>query len=1057
MNHEDFEEVEAPEMNEGDSGDSGDSGGSSGKKGGNKAGKKLGNKLMKKLIKLAVQVMAKLMAVVGPYVLGILALLVVLSLVFYIFFDITYETKGKEKEYQEESVEHENEKKKGDDGEFEASQLSAGNKIIKSYYAYYTQQSYYKVIDKKMYKADDKEVVDIKDKYNREKEFMLSPDFLWALDDFLNDDKHRFPEQFILPVHHDEETFELKDLTDKDDMLTVESQKYDRKTLKPIKGEKELGVWDYGFAPILQYKKFKEEQEYRGEVTEMQVWNKDKQKFETKNVSDGKKMTEVVSGFPQDVHMIEKVTSSIGTIENKISHQWENTGESWTKDFSETVTVDVRYKEKETRHKRNAVGMKLYYVVDLEGKPTDKVSPLTTLYPVMEQVEVTKWKKEKKSAKRKAEGFRWSKEPRYDGEPDTSKIKGSKYMEDYMLNYISYVPTNVLGEFDLENRTGKSIAGLEQILEEVEEDLDADSEYDNDETPGATPVDNAIGVEGGSDKFKKAMQYAQYFQKYGEMYGIDPLLLAAKGAQERGGVHSTVKDPGGALGVMQIQVGQHLNSPKSAFNYKTGKKDTVIATMANIQNLETNIQLGAIIMANSISDQKYNPLLGLQSYNYGSGGMNKVINAYASAKGISADDVRKNVKDNGWMPYREKVHGKGYGDVKYIENVLSHYPGGSGQKPYILNKEGNKVYIDGNIEMGSGIPSATSGTGFSFWDFLDVLQEKWGELFPDAPEKLSEERERFNNQQIGDRPTDIMNLSFSMTEGKLFSEYGYITLEMWKEKYKLLFSNPPSAAGGVDPDASAEISKYFPNGTGEVIAKAEKIAVPYNGRSISIKAAKGTKVLALAEGTVKEIGRDFVLVDHGTGAMTRYSTLAKVNVKEGDKVKQGATLGTSNTNVVFEMTFDGSPTDPSWVVHSGSLTGVFITPAEGRFSSPYGPRKSPTNSGINFHYGIDIANAIGTPIKAAADGVVLKSGSSLGGYGQHIHIKHTVNGKTMSTLYGHLSARHVKVGDKVVKGQVIGKMGNTGRSTGPHLHFEIQNSAGYHNSAPLDPAKFIKL
>lgn len=1026
---------------------------------GKKGGGKLTKKLLRKVVQIAVQILAKLMALLGPYGLLALAILILVLTIFYISFDVGYESRGKEKEYQMESVSEDNDKKQNEEGDYEAVNMSSGNKVVKSYYAYYTQQSFYKVLDGKMHKADDNKVKDVKDKYNREKEFMLSPDFLWALDEYLNNDNHRFPEQFIQPVYHDAKTFELEDLTDKRDELVAKSQKYDKKTHKAIKGEKIPGVWDYGFAPILQYKQFQEERESRGNVTEKQVWNKDKQKFENTKIDNGKAMTEGVSGYPQTVYMIEKVTTSIGTIENKITHEWQNTGETWTKDFTENVTVDVRYTVKETRQKRNKAGLKLYYVTTLTGEKTKETTILPTLYPVLYTVDVEKWKKETRKASRKAEGFVWSKEPMYEGEPDTSKIKGSKYMEDYMYHYIAYLPKNVMGKFDLENRTGKDIKELDAILKETEEDLGAVSEYDNTQ-PGTsnTAIDKALGVAGGSDKFKKAMQYATYFQKYGDMYGIDPLLLAAKAAQERGGVHSTVKDPGGALGVMQIQVNSHVNTNKSAFNYKTGQKDTVYATMAKIQNLETNIQLGAIIMQNSISEQKYNPLLGLQAYNYGTGGMNKVVKAYASAKGITADEVRKNSKDTGWMPYREKVHGKGYGDVQYIEHVLSHYPGGAGQKPYVFDKEGNKVFVDGDIQMGAGIPSASSGDGFSFWDIMDALKENWGKLFPDAPQELSKERFKYDNRQIGDSPIDILNMSFSMTEGKYFSEYEYITPEMWKEKYRMLFSNPPSPSGGVSDATSDQLNKYFPNGFGAVVAKAEKIAVPYNGSNISIQAPAGSKVLAITDGVVKEVGRGFVTVDHGTGAVSRYSTLQSVSVKEGDKVKQGATLGISNTNVVFEVLFDGSPTDPSWAVNGGSLTGVFVRPlVGGRLTSSMAPRVSPTGGGaIEYHTGADIAAPTGTSVKASAGGVVLKAGV-MGNYGNMIHIKHMVNGKPMSTVYAHLSSINVKIGDTVAQGQIIGGVGSTGRSTGPHLHFEIQNGVGVYKDSPLDPTKFVKL
>jgi LysM repeat protein len=112
---------------------------------------------------------------------------------------------------------------------------------------------------------------------------------------------------------------------------------------------------------------------------------------------------------------------------------------------------------------------------------------------------------------------------------------------------------------------------------------------------------------------------------------------------------------------------------------------------------------------------------------------------------------------------------------------------------------------------------------------------------------------------------------------------------------------------------------------------------------------------------------------------------------------------------------------------SSNIAGYFKRPVSGG-------RRS---QGIHGHNGIDIAAPIGTPIYAAAEGVVLisKSGSWNGGYGNYVVIKHS-NGT--QTLYGHMSANLVSAGARVSKGQQIGKMGSTGRSTGSHLHFEVR-------------------
>jgi murein DD-endopeptidase MepM/ murein hydrolase activator NlpD len=103
-------------------------------------------------------------------------------------------------------------------------------------------------------------------------------------------------------------------------------------------------------------------------------------------------------------------------------------------------------------------------------------------------------------------------------------------------------------------------------------------------------------------------------------------------------------------------------------------------------------------------------------------------------------------------------------------------------------------------------------------------------------------------------------------------------------------------------------------------------------------------------------------------------------------------------------------------------------------SSPFGVRNDPLCAGAGFHAGLDIAAPAGTPIHAAAAGVVVIAGGC-DGYGNCVVIDH---GAALATLYGHQSVVHVRAGDQVEAGQVIGLVGSTGRSTGPHLHFEVR-------------------
>ncbi|SNZ14118.1 Murein DD-endopeptidase MepM and murein hydrolase activator NlpD, contain LysM domain [Terribacillus aidingensis] len=109
----------------------------------------------------------------------------------------------------------------------------------------------------------------------------------------------------------------------------------------------------------------------------------------------------------------------------------------------------------------------------------------------------------------------------------------------------------------------------------------------------------------------------------------------------------------------------------------------------------------------------------------------------------------------------------------------------------------------------------------------------------------------------------------------------------------------------------------------------------------------------------------------------------------------------------------------------------FITPAPGYISSGFGPRAG------GYHYGIDIAKrGAGVPIWAAASGKVIRAYQS-SSYGNVIFVTHSINGKTYTTVYAHLTSMHVSTGQRVSQGQQIGTMGNTGMSHGQHLHFEL--------------------
>lgn len=123
-----------------------------------------------------------------------------------------------------------------------------------------------------------------------------------------------------------------------------------------------------------------------------------------------------------------------------------------------------------------------------------------------------------------------------------------------------------------------------------------------------------------------------------------------------------------------------------------------------------------------------------------------------------------------------------------------------------------------------------------------------------------------------------------------------------------------------------------------------------------------------------------------------------------------------------------------------------IWPTRGWVTSGFGFRKSPFTGSREKHEGWDIAARAGAPIRSSADGVVVVAGRD-SGYGNLLEVDH---GYGLVTRYGHNSKLLVKVGDRIKRGQVVAQVGSTGRSTGPHLHYEV-----ILNGVPVDPQNFI--
>ncbi|MFO7659347.1 MAG: M23 family metallopeptidase [Candidatus Cloacimonadaceae bacterium] len=168
-----------------------------------------------------------------------------------------------------------------------------------------------------------------------------------------------------------------------------------------------------------------------------------------------------------------------------------------------------------------------------------------------------------------------------------------------------------------------------------------------------------------------------------------------------------------------------------------------------------------------------------------------------------------------------------------------------------------------------------------------------------------------------------------------------------------------------------------------------------------------------------------------------YDTYLDAKVNRAEQQIQSISL------ILNSGSSSGAPSESALMSPTG---GPAIFPTFGRISDGWGVRMHPIYRRLYFHRGIDIANKIGTPIYAAAEGEIVLTGYDKE-YGKIIKIKHD---DMFETRYGHLHTFKVAIGDKVRKGQIIALMGSTGMSTGPHLHYEVLV-----DGAKVNPARYL--
>jgi murein DD-endopeptidase MepM/ murein hydrolase activator NlpD len=160
-------------------------------------------------------------------------------------------------------------------------------------------------------------------------------------------------------------------------------------------------------------------------------------------------------------------------------------------------------------------------------------------------------------------------------------------------------------------------------------------------------------------------------------------------------------------------------------------------------------------------------------------------------------------------------------------------------------------------------------------------------------------------------------------------------------------------------------------------------------------------------------------------------------------LRMSALTGATAAGLTMGLTRNASTAD--WV-RANSIPNLW--PVDGQVTGSFGERIDPFNGEGAFHRGVDISSPVGTQIFAPADGVVIFA-DVVGGYGRAVQLDH---GNGISTRYGHLSGFAVTAGQTVHRGDVIGYVGDSGRSTGPHLHYEVRI-----NDTPVNPYKYLRM
>lgn len=598
-----------------------------GKKAGKAVGRKVGKavgKLAKKALKeggkLALKLLAKVLVAIAPYIGVVLIVLLVIFAGYYVLF----ETRGTEQKY---SLENTNNLELTEDGYFSAKDLGSENKAILQFYQYFSKNSYYQILDSG--KKAELPKPEIKDYYNKEELFKLSSNMLFSLDEYMYQNKFRYPEQFVKPINFDADTLKLKDLVDKNGAVVVESFKYDKDGKKTT--EKQKTVSDFGLGSIFKYETKKRTLTIEGNYVGQDVWD-NSSKSVVRKATAPQPFKDTMVGYPQDMFIMTKAITFSG------EYEYEYTDQSI--DFAPLS---------ESIGEKNTDSNKIWYADYEETKEVCSTSTVgkistTTCHTVhVATHHLYKYR----------EGSVFETMPRPTSEK--TNIVGVKYLRDYLYNFRTFMPESVMNSFELTESDFNSRVG-----EFISSNL-------------------SVGSGVNSAKYRKAYQYISIVQKYATQFGVDPNLIIAKMTQESGGDPNINDD-----GLMQITgSGQRSVSAKDVSGVM---QQFSVQNTADRKDPEKSIHWAVMYFADKKETYEGDDLKALQSYNFDIGIIKqRHPEAWDSLEWMNyREEVRLHYGGStsrsvsyDCAPQLEKTTGSVYGDVCYIEHVMQFYAGGN--------------------------------------------------------------------------------------------------------------------------------------------------------------------------------------------------------------------------------------------------------------------------------------------------------------------------------------------------------------------------------------------